>query len=185
MKVIFLDVDGVLNSSRSVLARLPCQNEARAELERLFKEDGEIPYGPKYTLETLDPVAVGLVNRLAKEAGAQIVLSTSHRAMFLDGGILYGGKQHMHMLRLYFKAMGIEAPIYGITPKLHVQRGAEVKKWLDDHRQLVTHYVILDDGKDFHPSQPLVWCDPHVGFSHANYFAASKELGLAESSLIY
>ena len=185
MKFIFLDVDGVLNSSRSVLARLPNQSEARSQLEVLYREDGEIPYGPRYTLETLDPVAVGLVNRLTREANAQIVLSTSHRAMFLDGGILYGGKQHMFMLRLYFKAMGIEGQIYDITPRLNVTRGAEVKKWLDDHRQLVTHYVILDDGRDFHSSQPLIWCDPHIGFSHANYFAASKELGLANTSLIY
>ena len=185
MKLLFLDVDGVLNSSRSVLARIPLQNEARAQLENLYKEDGEIPFGVKYTLDTVDPIAVGLVNRLTRESGAQIVLSTSHRSMFLDGGTLYGGKQHMFMLRLYFKAMGIEAPIYGITQKLHVDRGTEVKKWLDDHRQLVTHYVILDDGRDFHSSQPLVWCDPHVGFSHANYFAASKQLGLVETSLIY
>ena len=91
----------------------------------------------------------------------------------------------MYRLGLYFKAMGFEAPIYGITEKLFVERGIEVKKWLDARSQHVTHYVILDDARDFHASQNLVWCDPNIGFSSANYFSASKELGLAESSLIY
>lgn len=194
MKIVFLDVDGVLNSSRSVLGRAgPTQTEevvkALAELRTLYNVEDErsLPFSAEYTVNTIDPVAVALVNRLIYEARALLVLSTSHRNMFVDNakGAAYGSKTHMYRLGLYFKAMGIAAPIYGITPKLHVERGVEVKQWLDAHSHSVTHYVILDDARDFHSSQPLIWCDPNIGFSSGNFFTASKELGLAETSLIY
>ena len=186
VKIVFLDVDGVLNSSRSVLARTGARyNESYAKLENLYAEDSNLPFGVKHTLETIDPVAVSLVNRLIKESGAVLVLSTSHRLMFADRNITCESKQHMYLLGLYFAAMGIEAPIHSITPRMGTNRGTEVKQWLDESDQQVTHYVILDDARDFHSLQPLIWCDPHIGFSHTNYFAASKELGLAETSLIY
>ena len=110
MKVVFLDVDGVLNSSRSVLSRTGTYNtKAVLELQKLYplEKDQGLPYGPQYTLETIDPVAVDLVNRLIKESGAMLVLSTSHRSMFVEGGIAFGSRQHMHRLGLYFAAMGI------------------------------------------------------------------------------
>lgn len=192
MKVVFLDVDGVINSSRSVMAkcgvlRTAESNTALEELQAIFKDwgDEDIPYGPKYTIETIDPVAVFLVNRLMRETSATLVLSTSHRDMFADANMPAGSQKQMHLLGLYFTAMGIKAPIYDITPKLFTQRGAEVKHWLDNSAQAVTHYVILDDGRDFNANQNLIWCDPDIGFSHANYFAASRELGQSETSLIY
>jgi hypothetical protein len=62
MKVLFLDIDGVLNSDRSDLAfgGLP---------------DGFMPHD----LARFDPVALALVRRLCAETGAAVVLSSSWR----------------------------------------------------------------------------------------------------------
>lgn len=189
LKVVFIDIDGVLNSSRSVLARTGPQvtqlsQRCRYELIRRFAlDEEELPYGPKHVLDTIDPTAVGLLNRLIRETGAKPVLSTSHRTSFTEG-TTYGSLQHLKTLDMFIKAMGLDADLFGITPKLFVQRGAEVAEWMKEHPQF-THAVILDDGKDFHPNQPLVWCDPCIGFSEANYFEASKLLGVEVSQLIY
>lgn len=65
MKVIFLDIDGVLNSRRSCCAF------------------GNFPHG--YTPEQLakfDWVAVGLVRKACAQSGAQIVLSSAWRKIY-------------------------------------------------------------------------------------------------------
>lgn len=183
--VVFLDVDGVLNSTRSVLAKSGPKPIGDA-LWLLKKADGELPYGPAFTIETIDSVAVALVNRLIRKSGALLVLSTSHRNMFLKDGD-FKSPRHMRMLGLYFEALGIEAPIHDITPKLYIERGREVLKWQEENRWdfEVDKCVILDDGRDFLKNQPLVWCDPAIGFTAANYFEAANLLGVEESAIIF
>lgn len=64
MKVLFLDIDGVLNSHRSCLAL------------------GGFPYGVEgYNRDQFDEVAVRLVRHIVKVAGASIVLSSSWRIL--------------------------------------------------------------------------------------------------------
>lgn len=181
MKALFLDIDGVLNSSRSVLARCGVVNNKIAD----ELDDCPVWGNPtdfRYTLRTIDPVAIGLVNRLLDKSGAKLFLSTSHRTMF-KYNTYYGSVEHLARLNLYLEAMGISRPVYGLTPKLHQLRGDEVQECLDAHCQ-ITDYVILDDGKDFYPEHPLVWCDPVVGFSAANYYECCKILGVQESSIL-
>lgn len=61
MKVLFLDIDGVLNSHRSAYAF------------------GGFPYDVDAHRDRFDEVAIGLVRNICKAAGAQIVLSSSWR----------------------------------------------------------------------------------------------------------
>lgn len=191
MKIVFLDVDGVLNSSRSILSRTGPRWSTRSrmaydELCELGETDkeGKMPYGPSETINTIDAVAVDLVNRLLRKSEAQLVLSTSHRSFFLSEG--FRSQSHLYALNLYFTTIGIEHPIFDITPKLHVQRGLEVAHWLDEQTELsISHYVILDDAKEFHPLQTFVWCDPQIGFSAANYFECCKHLVVQESTIIF
>lgn len=64
-KVIFLDIDGVLNSFRSVYAH----------------NGYPLDFSPK-DLKKFDWVAVGLVKKIAEISGADIVLSSSWRKFF-------------------------------------------------------------------------------------------------------
>ncbi len=70
MKVIFLDIDGVLNSTRSAvgLGNYPHSLDAKG-------------------LALFDPVAVGIVKRLCSETGAKVVISSTWRRQFLHGQI--------------------------------------------------------------------------------------------------
>jgi hypothetical protein len=56
MKLLFLDIDGVLNSKRS-----------------------EESYGKQRTVENLDPIAVCLIHRVVEETGCIICLSSDWR----------------------------------------------------------------------------------------------------------
>lgn len=189
MKVLFLDVDGVLNSTRSTLARTgPLRSHAARlafdELLTVYHEDESIPYGPKFTLETIDTTAVGLVNRLLDKSEAHLVISSSHRGYLLDFGQTYRGEKHMQRLNLYFAAMGITHEICDITPRIYQTRGHDVEAWLEAHPGVDRH-VCLDDASDFHSHHNLVKCDPKVGFSSENYYEACRHLLVKESVIIY
>lgn len=62
MKIIFLDIDGVLNSERSV----------EAQYDDKFKHN---VYGPAY----FDPLAIKLIEKLVIETDSKIVISSSWR----------------------------------------------------------------------------------------------------------
>jgi hypothetical protein len=189
VKALFLDVDGVLNSTRSTLARggpimSPLATLSLDLLNAAYKEDLSVPYGPKYTIETIDPTAVALVNRLLKKSQAKLIISSSHRAYLCDNGIAFKSAEHMRRLQLYFNILGLEYEIHDVTEKLYIERGAEVQKYLDDNLE-IERYTILDDADDFRADQNLVRCDPQIGFSAENYYLACRHLLVHESTIIY
>lgn len=124
MKVLFLDIDGVCNS-RDYLRRGRAKNR-------------------NFTLwNVTDPDAVRLVRRIVRETGCVVVLSSTWR--------------------LYPESVAVVrrdvCRIMDCTPDLQrgykrgvVERGREVKAWLDEHPE-VTQYAIIDDDSDFLPHQ--------------------------------
>lgn len=131
MKVLFLDIDGVLNSREWYLFN---KDEIALESGLMYRHQQE-----------LDPKACALVDELCTEFSLAIVISSTWRRLHSLGEI-----QKMLANR------GLHAPVIGATPQLRGgYRGQEVDEWLYDNPG-VTKHVILDDDRDFGPHQPLV-----------------------------
>lgn len=187
-KALFLDIDGVLNTSGSCLALTGRKwgskhADAMEKLTALAGINGELPYLVTHTANTIDPTAVELVNRLFdKEPNLMLVLSTSHRTLFNHLG--FGSELHLKALDLYAKVLGLRASVFGITPVIVGPRSKEVATFLEQHPEINTHLAI-DDGNDFSQCDCIfLRIDPSVGFTGKDYFQATLELDISESSII-
>lgn len=175
MKIIFLDIDGVLNSGRSVIAYNYKQKIYEAEQPK-------DPYWKKFTKCTIDEVSVGLLNRVLKEFNAHIVLSSTHRQHFPD--------DDLKLARIcdYLSFLGVEGHrCIGYTERFNMIRGGEIKHWIDNHPEYnMEHMVILDDSSDFLPEQMEfhVHCKGGHGITEENYFQMCKLFGREDSGLI-
>lgn len=134
MKVIFLDIDGVLNTSRSVVGLK----------DTIFYDEDTLGCG-------LDPVAIGLLHRICKMTDAKIVISSSWRIvntmdeikdMFADE---FGWKNDL---------------IIGATPVINDsddtdRRGREIQEWIDTNTvgDMNFQYIIIDDSSDMLDTQ--------------------------------
>lgn len=116
MKIIFLDIDGVLNSVRYDRARTATQGN-------------------------IDETRLPILKKITDETGAQIVLSSSWRkhwdkaADFCDDS----GRE----INALFSKYGLT--VYDKTPVLpDNDRAEEVRLWLKEHND-TENFVILDD----------------------------------------
>ena len=133
MKIIFLDVDGVLN----------------------FSECWTRPENKGKCGKIWDNECVAQLNRIVKETGAKIVVSSSWRIL----------KEHYNAV---LNEMGIEGEILGKTPTRlpvtninGVRRGDEIQSWMDTQDiEPIEKFVILDDDSDMcHLKEYLVQSD--------------------------
>lgn len=135
MKVIFLDVDGVLNSTYS----------------------DSISTGEKgWMWDTVSEYHLEKLKRIVDKTDAKIVLSSSWRVYhpLLTGD----GEITDELLKILVHKLDIFGlSIYDVTPELRLQiRGNEIKQWLDNHSE-VEKYVIIDDEYDFrYEQEPFV-----------------------------
>jgi hypothetical protein len=163
MKIVFLDFDGVLNSIRSFIAT------SRGSKKWDSLDD--------MNKDTLDPIGVGLLNRLIRDTDAKIVISSSHRKYFLKNKVL-----DLSGLRNYFYNFGIEGDIIDATPinyRPYAVRGDEIKEWLENHSEFnIKKYVILDDDSDMLEEQlpHFIHTNSFNGFSFENWIKAMEIL---------
>ena len=139
MKVIFLDVDGVLNSA----------------------QDG-------YSIRLRTDSHLKLLQRIIKETGAKIVLSSSWRIGFTPAS---------KNLLARFKEYGLE--LMDCTPELSdLCRGDEIRKWLNDTDYTEENFVILDDEANMaeFAEKNLVQTDTNVGLQKADAVRCIKLL---------
>ena len=151
-KVIFLDIDGVLNTGRWY-----------TQMDRNTPRD---KYGYAF-----DPNAVANLKKILDETGADIVISSSWKSFGLSE------LEEMWQDRaLPGKLIGITPNSVSDEMLLNVDldhmelfsiRGMEIKEWLTKHGKNVSHYVIIDDMDNFLPEQQthFVWTDPDVGIT--------------------
>jgi hypothetical protein len=132
-KVIFLDIDGVLNT--------------QDWHSRKTNDNPRDEFGWAF-----DPVAVENLGHIVKETGASIVISSSWKFL---------GMAKLKQMWKIRKLPGILLDITPNTVsdemllnanleemELGVCRGNEIKEWLSRHKEEVSNYVIIDDYDD-------------------------------------
>lgn len=130
MRVLFLDLDGVLNS------------------EAFFaRQRGRGLVIISNRAELLDPAAVAHLNRIVETTGCLVVLSSSWRLQ--RGALLDVGA--------WLRAVGFVGALHDLTPRAPDTRGGQIAAWLAQHPE-VTRYAILDDEPDLdtHPGRWVV-----------------------------
>lgn len=171
MKIIFLDIDGVLNSTRTHLA-FSNPNELKSFSSPLtmstLPEYGEPVY--EQIIFQLDPISIILLKKVVEDTGAKIVISSTWR--------IGSAIEHFHKM---FDCYGWNTRdiIIDFTPQFGRIRGDEIRNWLNENNK-ITRYVIIDDQEDFYPDQKsqLIQTNPHIGFSHITYNQCIEKLGI-------
>ncbi len=144
MKVIFLDIDGVLNSEKDLLES---------------KGDSEIFDRP-----------LALLKELVESTKAKIVISSTWRIGYSKSGRnSWYGEEIFKTLTDRLREYQME--VYDITPVINkpgVQRGDEIRLWLENTKEDIESFVILDDDADM--------CE----FTGTNLVQTSMKTGLLE-----
>lgn len=120
--VLFLDIDGVLNSARYVEENPGCLDPSKDEVN------------------AFDPTACSRLEQVLVRTGAVIVLSSTWRLT-----------NTVKQVTDFLERRGVSsAKIIGTTPYLTGYRGSEIKEWLESHPS-VKRFAIVDDGSDMMP----------------------------------
>lgn len=140
MKVIFLDVDGVLNGWD--FSEYVKYNIWNIILSKKIKDF--IRKHSHYT--KVDKKRVRRLGKICKKTGAKVVLSSSWR----NGLLQSDGTRHYDLDRnkLFWNLMDkYHIEVIGKTPRFRTsyKREDEIRAWLLEHNGEVENYVILDD----------------------------------------
>jgi len=125
MKIIFLDIDGVLNSMDYLHAYYAVQESRKEDIKHFDK------YG-----DCFDPRCCMHLESIIRQTNAKIVISSVWR---------FSGLSVMQQM---WRDRGIFGEVIDITPSIvNSVRGAEIEAWLSTHKDVESH-VILDDDTD-------------------------------------
>ena len=174
MKVLFLDIDGVLNSENWFAYRIYCvkNNMVNILMNFVDTDDRNI----KHKLTMLDDRAIANLNRIVEETDCKVVLSSSWRSSIESENIFT-----QNLLKL----KGFKYEFYDVTPRLwfsdfSIRRGEEIKFWLDkeSEKHEIESFVILDDDSDILPEQMnnFIHVDGQVGLTDRDVLTAIEIL---------
>jgi hypothetical protein len=167
MKIIFLDLDGVVNSD--VYTESELYKQATAGMS-----DAKIMLVAHHL--HLDPDALALLNDLVARSGAEVVLSSTWRTK-------YSPEEVTEML----KGRGGNFTVTASTPRLERRtrdaqfytRGQEIAAYLNNLKEKPETFVILDDRDDMEKlKNNLVLTDPKYGITISDVDKALKILGV-------
>lgn len=158
MKVLFLDVDGVLNSHQSATFWHNKRDQNKWENELYSEWQGSLK---EYLAFEFDPIALSNLEELLRRVPRlNIVVSSTWRF----------GEDVASLQKIFQPAKLVSSAIIDVTPHLGhgVARGLEIQKWLDGHPE-VQEFVILDDDNDMeHLSHRLILTDAKNGFTYTD-----------------
>ena len=148
MNIIFLDVDGVLNSI----------NHLKEEYHKNKRPYSGFDY-------PFDPVCLNNLVSLVNKTDAYLVITSTWRIYEIGKEIL------LNVLKQY----GLLDRVIGYTRVLHKTRGEEIKDYLEKHDNI--NYIILDDDFDFDGlEEHLIKTNYTFGLTEDNVKEAVKKL---------
>ena len=161
-KIIFLDIDGVLNT--------------KWWYTRMDRNTPRDKYGYAF-----DPKAVANLRRVVDETGAGIVISSSWKCMGLSQMEDMWDERNLPGNVVGITPNSVSDELLVDTDidsmELFHIRGEEIKEWLTKHGKHVSHYVIIDDMDNMLPEQQshFVHTNPEIGISEEG---AEKAIGI-------
>ncbi len=155
MKVIFLDIDGVLNTEVFTRATYAIAKRVNKSIYDIIMDE----YGHYF-----DPMAVDMLGHIIKETGAKIVVSSTWRASGLN------------VMQTMWEIRDLPGEVIDITCFMNTERGEEIAEWLRANQ--VDSYVIIDDDSDMLPEQftNFVQTNPAYGITYPDSLKAIQIL---------
>lgn len=148
MRLLILDIDGVLNSHRWLAEAKSCD---------------------------IEPACVRQFNRILAETGCRVLLASAWRYMILGGAMTLGGFAYMLRTHGCATTTGVlightRADNDDDAPERDpIERGRQVREWIREHPE-VDRYVAIDDMQlgyvEF--GIPLAQTDGRVGLTEAD-----------------
>lgn len=136
-KIVFLDIDGVLNHQNFLIDA----QKLRKELREAGRHDEVEGF---HSIHQINPDAVALLNEIYRATQCEFVLSSSWRILHKPGEV-------GDILRFH----GFEGTIvdqtpgrFQLEPGSWSRRGHEIAKWLRENTEGQVRFVILDDDSD-------------------------------------
>jgi len=163
IKVIFLDIDGVINT--------------KEWHSKMTKDTPKDEYGYAF-----DPVAVVNLTHIIDETGADIVISSSWKFYGVPKLKEMWKMRNLpgHILDITPNTVSDEILLNANLEEfqLGVCRGNEIKEWLSRHKGKVSNYVIIDDFDDMLSEQEdhVVLTDTLIGITEWDAAKAVKIL---------
>jgi HAD domain in Swiss Army Knife RNA repair proteins len=131
VRTLFLDIDGVLNSHKYFIATMEERKEKAWDLDQDDRWEA-----------MLDPECVARLDRIVRETGAQVVISSTWR-------ILNPYERVEAFLRtkgFTGKVIGATTTSYGLVHDRKTERGDQIAHWLA--HTPAESFIILDDDSD-------------------------------------
>ena len=123
-KIIFLDIDGVLNSQNTFI-----ENHEYSKFFNKY-QTSSIDDIVKNRMLDIDLDKVFILRDICNLTGAKIVISSGWRRLY-DYPLIEE------------KLVSLGLPIVGVTPYINSNRGEEIRRYLEDEK--IDNFVILDD----------------------------------------
>ena len=165
MRIIFLDIDGVIATPDTLIAY-------------------------KKIMWCIDPTKALMVKRLCEDTDAKLVISSSWKTLhtyhtFMDLMTAYGLDEYLFCDRTEAASESDEEWKQRLwkTPNGGKIRGEEIDQWIEEFKSRgyeLDEWIILDDDSDFTQDQlkkHLIQTDGDIGFNYKDFYRARNELG--------